>query len=411
MHSIRSLAISCAVLALAAATAAAATFDVTRFDDPPGAPVAGLSLRQAVLAANAAAGPDTITLHPGVYRLTIRGDDATAEAGDLDVTSDITIEGDAGGRTVIDAKRAKDRAFEVFGGGALTVRHVTFKGGVAAENGGAISSVGSLTVENSKFTGNRAGQLGGGIACTAGTCTLTDVVFTKNRSGNDGGACAFEDGANATLLRVTMAGNFAADTGGGMDSDGGPIVSLTDSTVSGNRARHEGGGLDPSVGSLTVTNTTISGNKSAKGGGIQLESGGSLVLDHCTIAHNNAKEGGGLWTEAGTVTTMSATILATNTPFDCFGEIESGGSNLVGKSDGCTISGDTAGNIVGGPKPVKPVNPRLGPLKNNGGPTKTHALLPGSPAINAVVQACTPAADQRGSPRVGACDIGAFEVQ
>jgi len=274
-----------------------------------------------------------------------------------------------------------------------------------------IFSVGALTVANSKFTGNKAGDQGGGIACTAGTCALTDVVFTHNKSGNDGGACAFEDESSATLLRVTMAGNFAADTGGGMDSDGGATVTIQDSTVSGNRSRHEGGGLDPSVGTVNVTNTTISGNKSAKGGGIQLESGGVLVLDHCTIAHNKAKEGGGLWTEPGTSALVSATIIATNTPFDCFGPILSNGSDLIGRQDGCIITGDTTTNIVGGPKPVKPVNPRLGPLKDNGGATKTHALLTGSPAIDAVVGTCAPAADQRGSPRVGACDIGAFEVQ
>jgi predicted outer membrane repeat protein len=403
-----------AVVVLATSSAMAATFDVTRFDDPAGpCDASGCSLRQAVLAANATLGADNITLHAGTYRLTLPGDDATGETGDLDITDTVTIEGDPAGTTVIDARRARDRAFEVTVAGSLTLRNVTVKGGSALIDGGGILSVGTLIVENSLFTGNKAGNSGGAIASEAGTCTLTDVIITKNKAvTNDGGGCEFLGSTTATLLRVTISGNTAGDTGGAMDSDEGAIVSISDSTVSGNRSRHEGGGLDPSVGTVTLTNVTISGNHSAKGGGIQLESGGVLVLDHVTIAHNRAKEGAGLWTEAGTTATLTGTLIATNTPFDCFGPIVSNGSNLIGRIDGCVIEGDTTGNLVGGPKPLKPLDPHLGLLASNGGPTKTHALLPGSPAINAVVGACPPpTTDQRGLPRTGTCDIGAFEVQ
>ncbi|MBI3767079.1 MAG: hypothetical protein HY271_01145 [Deltaproteobacteria bacterium] len=392
----------------------AAAIDVTRFDDPSGpCDVNGCSLRQAILLANSTQGPDMITLHPGKYRLKLRGDDATAEAGDLDITDAVTIQGDPSGGTVIDAKGAKDRAFEVLADGDLTISHVTVKGGSAAVDGGGILNVGTLTVEDSVFTGNKAGNSGGGIASEAGTCTLTDVVVTKNKAvTNDGGGLEFFPSGTATLLRVTLSKNSAGDTGGAIDSNNGVTVSLTDCTVSGNKSKNEGGGLDPSVGTVTVTNTTISGNHSAKGGGIQLESGGTLVLDHVTIAHNKAKEGAGLWTEAGTTATLTATLVATNTPFDCFGPIVSNGSNLIGRIDGCTITGDTTGNITGGPKPVKAVKPGLAPLKDNGGPTKTHALMPGSPAINADMGMCPPpSADQRGLPRLAPCDIGAFEVQ
>jgi len=407
----RGIAIAAAVLALSSASAMAATFDVTRFDDPASSGT-GLSLREAVLAANATPGPNTITLHAGTYRLTIRGEDATSVAGDLDITSTIIVEGDPGGRTVIDAKRCRDRAFEVFGSGDLTLRHVTIKGGNAVTSGGAIFSVGALTVEHSKFVGNKTGNQGAGIGCEAGTCTLTDCVFLRGRALNDGGACAFENSTFATLLRVTMSGNFAVDTGGAVDSDGGATVSIADSTVSGNKSKNEGGGLDPSVGTLTVTNTTISGNRSLKGGAIQLESGGFLNLDHCTIAFNHAREGAGLWTEAGTVASVHATIIAKNVPRDCFGPITSAGSNLIGNGDGSILTGDLTGNQVGSSRrPLHPINPRLGPLARNGGPTKTHALLSTSPAINAVVGVDTLSADQRGLARTGVRDIGAFEVQ
>ena len=197
-----------------------------------------------------------------------------------------------------------------------------------------------------------------------------------------------------------------------MDSDNGVTVTFTDCTISGNKSKTEGGGLDPSIGTVTVTNSTISGNHSVKGGGIQLETGGVLVLDHVTMTKNSAKEGGGLWTEAGTTATLTATIVAANSKFDCFGPIVSNRSNLIGTVDGCAIGGDATGNITGGPKPAKPVKPGLAGLKDNGGPTKTHALKPGSPAIGADVSGCPPpASDQRGLPRSAPCDIGAFEVQ
>jgi len=411
------LLLVCAALASSSVAAlAAAPIDVTRFDDPPGpCDVSGCSLRQAVLLANATVGPDVITLHPGKYKLKLQGDDATAAAGDLDITDAVTIQGDPAGGTVIDAKAGKDRAFEVLAGGDLTLSHVTIKGGSAAVDGGGILSVGTLTVDNSIITGNKAGISGGGIASEdGGTCTLTDVMVTKNKAiDNDGGGLEFLSEGTATLLRVTVSKNSAGDTGGAMDADEGVTVSITDSTISGNKSKTEGGGLDPSVGTVTVTNTTISGNKSAKGGGIQLESGGTLTLDHVTLANNKAKEGAGLWTEAGTTATLTATILAGNKPFDCFGPIVSNGSNLIGLVDGCAITGDATGNITGGPKPVKPVKALLAALKDNGGPTKTHALKPGSPAIDAVVGGTCPppSTDQRGLPRVAPCDIGAFETQ
>ena len=410
----KEMLLAAVLVAAAPGFAAAATIDVTRFDDPPGqCDASGCSLRQAVLQANAVPGADTITLHAGTYKLKLQGDDATAAAGDLDITDAVTIDGDPAGGTIINAKGAKDRAFEVLDGAALTLGHVTVKGGNAAVDGGGVFSVGTLTIHDSVFVGNKAANSGGGIASEAGTCTLTDVVVTKNKAvNNDGGGLEFFPEGTATVLRSTISKNSAGDTGGGMDSDNGVTVSFTDCTISENKSKHEGGGLDPSIGTVTVTNSTISGNKSAKGGGIQLESGGELVLDHVTITKNSAKEGGGLWTEAGTTATLTGTILAANSKLDCFGPIVSNGSNLLGNVDGCFIAGDTSGNITGGPKPVKPVKPKLAGLKGNGGPTKTHALLPGSPAIDGVLTGCPPpATDQRGLPRSAPCDIGAFELQ
>src|SRR5262245_45665758 len=261
-----------ALLALCAADARAATFDVTRFDDPPGAGSPGdLSLRQAVLLANADVNPSTITLHAGTYRLTIRGDDATAEAGDLDIASNVTIQGDAGGGTVIDAKKAKDRAFEVLTGATLTMTNVTVKGGRTPGNGGGIlNGEGSLALTDCTITGNRAHVSGGGISSESGVCVLTRVTIEKNRTDtDDGGGCEFMGGGSATLAVCRILGNFGKDTGGGIDQTDDTTLSLTACTVAGNHTTREGGGLDLEIGDISVVNCTISGNHAATGAGIQ----------------------------------------------------------------------------------------------------------------------------------------------
>jgi hypothetical protein len=432
--------VAVALLALSAASASAATFDVTRFDDPPGAGSVGdLSLRQAVLLANADPDPDTITLHAGTYRLTIRGDDATAAAGDLDINSNVTIQGDAGGGTVIDARKAKDRAFEVLTGATLTLTNVTVKGGSASGDGGAILNVeGSLALSDCTITGNKAHVSGGGISSESGTCVLTNVTIASNRAvTNDGGGCEFLGGGSATLAKCRILNNYAKDTGGGIDQTDDTTISLTACTVAGNRTTREGGGLDLEIGHVSVVGCTISGNRAAagagiqiegngqlsmqnatltgnvgkKGGALEMESGASVTLDFVTIAGNKAKTGGGISNDPGTSLLLTATIVARNKPFDIAGTVESEGSNLIGRVDGVTIDGDTTGNLTGGPKPGKPLDPRLGKLAMNGGLTPTMALLPGSPAIDAVVGTCSATEDQRALARAGTCDIGAFEVQ
>src|SRR6185295_9171837 len=122
--------------------------------------------------------------------------------------------------------------------------------------------------------------------------------------------------------------------------------------------------------------------------------------------------GAGVWNEAGSTLTMHASIVAKNSPLDCFGPIDSAGFNLIGRTDGSVITGDTTGNLTGGPRPLKALDPKLSPLAPNGATTATHALRAGSPALGAVTAGCPPpATDQRGLPRAGPCDIGAFEAQ
>ncbi len=170
-------------------------------------------------------------------------------------------------------------------------------------------------------------------------------------------------------------------------------------------------------GLLTVTNSTIANNEASGGGGIFAVGGSQISFS--TIAYNQAigssSVGGGIFishaSDGGPV--LGSSILADNMASDapdCYGTgLGSGGYNLIKDSEDCPITGDTTGNIYG-------QDPLLGPLANNGGATATQALLPGSPAIDAVPAAhCTLASDQRGQPRPdeaadnGACDIGAYE--
>ena len=132
-----------------------------------------------------------------------------------------------------------------------------------------------------------------------------------------------------------------------------------------------------------------------------------MTVQSSTIAGNSANEGGGIATTDGSASIVDTIVAANTAPnggADVNGTLDSLGNNLIGNPAGAT--GLTARDLVG-------LNPDLGPLQNNGGPTPTMALLPGSPAIDAGTTTSTLATDQRGLTRVinGASDIGAFELQ
>ena len=179
-------------------------------------------------------------------------------------------------------------------------------------------------------------------------------------------------------------------------------LAITGSTISGNSANNWGGGIK-NGGTLTLVNSTVSNNSSVEeGGGIW--NAESLTLINSTVGGNSSNNGGGILNHD--TITMTNTIVATN-PMgaDCSGEgsFTSLGHNL--DSDGtCNLTGP--GDLPG-------VDPLLGPLQNNGGPTETHALLPGSPAMDAGDNEACPATDQRGveRPQGLACDIGAYEFE
>jgi hypothetical protein len=339
-----------------------------------------ISLREAIIAANNTAGADTISLGVGTYTLTRAGiNENAANTGDLDITDALTITGAGATSTIVDGN-ALDRVFHVLPGVNAILTDLTIRGGVTAANqlGGGVyvDSGANLALSRAIVTANSAGS-GGGLY-NFGTLTATDTTFSNNAALDWGGGL-YNDRRVMALERVTISGNTAGRDGAGIYNTGaGAALSLINATVSGNIATEDGGGIYTNR-SMTITSSTIALNTSVAGAdGIHVLGGGGATLKN-TILYNPAG-------------TNSNAVL------------NSVGNNLDSDGTaGLTSTGDQSGTVVA------PIDPMLGPLQNNGGATRTHALLAGSPAINAGTATGAPATDQRGLSRVGATDIGAYE--
>jgi hypothetical protein len=320
-----------------------------------------------------------------------------------------------------------------------TITLTTANGGeIPINNSGTLEIAGSgadnLTIDggagtNRIFHTNQATVNIIGLTLTGGNKSAFGV--------NSGGAILAEGGA-LTLDRVHVTGN-KAHSGGGVDFQSG-IHRIIDSTFSNNTTVFDGAGFFVSSGTtLMVANSTVSGNKSGIGCGGGFCNQGTVTLRNVTITNNTARTGGGI-SQSG-VLNMGNTIVAGNTADVDLGPdiyssagstITSAGGNLVGNNSQVETA-FPAGNpnvkndIVG--TSVSPINPLLGSLADNGGTTPTHALLAGSPAIDAGLNAwavdplnnTTLAFDQRGTGYMrivdgdnngsSIVDIGAFEVQ
>ena len=224
---------------------------------------------------------------------------------------------------------------------------------------------------------------------------------------------------NLTINRSTIAGNSAEVNGGGIFNDPGAVMVINDSTISGNELQGgteavAGGGIS-NGGNLTIRNSTVSGNTSSNDGG-GIESYGPLNLDSVTVTNNTASgndpdgagaAGAGVYIGSfGTLTSRNSILAGNSGAEDCFTffPVTDAGHNLVQNPGNCGFTNGVNGTIVG-------QDPLLGALRDNGGPTRTHALQTGSPAIDAGDTDLT--TDQRGEPRPGgpADDIGAFEEE
>ena len=341
--------------------------------------------------------------------------------------------GDGGG--IFNQCTLDDDLICIEGTGTATVSNSTFSRNSAGGQGGAITntSSGTATVTDSIFSRNSAGGVGGAIS-NQRTLELNNSTISGNSASRDGGAIWNESDIAPTVTNSTIRGNTTAGDGGGILTHGG--LTVTNSTISGNTASgdccdNRGGGIfsqtGTSVGNMTtITNSTISGNTAQNGGGGVYNTSGLTVIEFSTITNNTAPNGQGRGVASfgndRTSTEVLSSIISGNTntdvdfitnPFeDTTNSFVSKGYNLIG--DGNAI-GAFNQNLL--QDQVGVTDPKLGALADNGGPTQTHALLSGSPAIDAIPQGTngcgtTFTEDQRGvvsRPQGSACDIGAFE--
>lgn len=290
---------------------------------------------------------------------------------------------------------------EVFPGASLTLSDDTLTGNSATNGGGAIEDQGALTVQNSLITNNSvAPQAGGAIEVTnyanSGNVSaqVTGTTISGNSASANGGAISESNDGSASTSFVSVAvvesallDNATAGTGGAI-SNSESFLSVLDSTLASNTAVGDGGAADIGYAtrfSESFINDTIVGNKatgaSATGGDVAVGGGVPPLFDNTIVAGGTAFSGP-----------------------DCNASVTSGGHNLD-DADGCGFTVAPAGSDL------IDTSSELGPLQNNGGPSETLALLPGSPAIDAGSNANCPATDQRGvaRPQGAACDIGAYE--
>jgi (2Fe-2S) ferredoxin len=411
-----SLAGAALLLALGQGVATAATITVTT-SDPNIAADGQCSLIEAIVNANndaathadcaAGSGADTIVL-PANANVTLSAVYGTtygqfSPVGLPPITSRITIEGNG----AIIARQANTPTFGLIAvrrsSGDLTLQTVTLRGGSSF---GGLSNLGTLSIKNSIISGNSGGVSNGG----------TLAIESSTISGNT--APGVFNFGTLTIKNSTISGNTASH-GAGVYNQGG-AATIENSTISGNRANVGGGGIYNGSGyftrgRLTITNSTISGNSAnSRGGGLvnsntcpysfycSRDAAAALTLNRSLIAGNQANF-------APEIENVSSVVNANN--FNLFGT--NGGAGVSGFVPGPTdiVPGVSAAQIVG-------------PLKFNSGPTQTHALVAGSPAIDAGdpsgcrnSQGALLSTDQRGFARhvdgnndgTARCDIGAVE--
>ncbi|MES2923950.1 MAG: choice-of-anchor Q domain-containing protein [Verrucomicrobiota bacterium] len=374
------------------------------------------SIREAVAYANTAnAGTAPVITFAGDITGTI-----TLTSGVMTITRSMTITGPGasslalngingnGARSIFDISTGVvDVSGLTLSGGRGTFYTVTV-GGVTSSvrSGGALYITGgTVTVTNSALSDNPGSTgYGGAIFMTGGGLTVSNCTLSRN-SNRYGGVICLKGSAVATITNSTLSDNDAGFGGAIYTSDSTDAITIRSSTLSGNDASGTGGGILTNGGPVTIANSTLSNNRAmgstnGRGGGIYVGgASGGTTITNSTLTKNYAYVGGNLSGGGGIFggpVNMSNTIVCGN-----FGNNPNIGSS--------TITGTH--NLID-------QDAMLGVLTSNGGPTQTHALLAGSPAIDAgdpnFNNTSTPY-DQRGSVFLrkssGAIDIGAYEVQ
>ena len=406
------------------------------------------SLRQALADANDG---DTINFAlSGTISLT---------SGELVIDKNITISGPGSNSLTVRPSQASFfRVFNVMPSHSITIQGMTISFGYAgsAQGGGIfLDEHVTATIADCVLTNNFTGDIGGAIFINGGAMlTVLNSTITGNTAGTSehggSGAGIYSSAGTFTIIDSTISNNtawigndFSGGGGGGIINVNGTLE-ISNTTIGNNLAGASGGGIS-SFGMMTITNSTISGNvagftqpgETGVGGGIW--NSGTLTMTNCTISDNDAHGstfkgggvGGGIY-NIGLADIGNSTLSGNQADvhggsiyggtFDIGNSILNGGSpeniyTATVTSHGYNVCSDDGGGFLNGPGDQINTNPLLGPLQDNGGPTFTHELLTGSPAIDAGDSNFTPPPyyDQRGPDfwrvRNGRIDVGSCEVQ
>ena len=419
----------CAVLTIAAA-AQAQTFTVTNTSDSGGS--GDGSLRGEIAAANANPGADTIAFASGLAgTITLSGEG-------LQIEDALDIEGPGPSQLTVSQSSPTHRVIhiELKSSGPVTIAGLHLANGTTTGPGGDIQNdyegeVATLTVSNCLVTGGTASDYGGGIDGFGAPLVLRSSTVSDNKATSGGGLWVGGQNIPFTIENSTIAGNSAPNGGGGItgEVESSGHSEIVGSTISGNVAGFNGGGAILSMDSGTtvaVANSTFAGNSTEGGGGGLAVSSSteSTTIEDSTIAGNHATgaglRAGGIQAFGSGTQKLVDTVVAGNTSSgeapDLAGPWATAFS-LIGNPAAATLTETVPGSDLIG------VDPQLGPLQGNGGPTQTMALAPSSPAVNKGGGGLT--ADQRGdtrpvlypgvpisgAPGANGADIGAYELQ
>jgi hypothetical protein len=308
----------------------------------------------------------------------------------LIIKRSLKIVGSDAATTIVDGSQAGTVITIPTAKAHVQLSKLTIRNGLASHWGGGIYNSGTLTINQSTVSGNSAddGWGGGIINYQHATLTINKSTITGNSAG------------------------YLYGEGGGIMNVG--TVTINKSTITGNSARYGGGCYNYYSAALTINNSTISANSAGyDGGGGIVNQGGTVTINNSTSSGNGAYDGASIDNTYDGTVALQNSIVANSLPGgNCAGLISSNGYNLS-SDDTCNFTG---------PGDMNKTDPKLGRLKDNGGPTQTMRLLEGSPAIDAGNPAgCTDdkgkllETDQRGwlrpDKQSGRCDIGAFEKQ